>query len=335
MAFLADYAESERTARVMLSMIAEPADANVGRLLRREGGIETLRLLDTDGPMPGVRREEAAILQHRTRLVSSGVDFDAVLRRALDGRYEPLMPGDAHWPASVDPLGDRTPYVLWAKGATSFLATQTEDRVTITGSRASTSYGDHVAAELAHDASMGEQIVVSGGAYGIDGAAHRAVLTDAGHTIAVLASGLDRPYPAGHRDLLERVADLGLVVSEMPPGSTPTRHRFTARGRLLAAMSSTTVIVEAGARSGALNVAREAHTLGRGVGAVPGPITSAASTGPHLLLQEGTATLVSSSHEVSALMHDRPVAPKRSQGVQNGPAVDGSDLNQDQPGRSL
>ena len=147
------------------------------------------------------------------------------------------MPGDAHWPASVDPLGDRTPYVLWAKGATSFLATQTEDRVTITGSRASTSYGDHVAAELAHDASMGEQIVVSGGAYGIDGAAHRAVLTDAGHTIAVLASGLDRPYPAGHRDLLERVADLGLVVSEMPPGSTPTRHRFTARGRLLAAQS--------------------------------------------------------------------------------------------------
>lgn len=335
MAFLADYAADERTARVMLSMIAEPADANVGHLLHREGGLETLRLLDTDGPMPGVRLEEAAILQHRTRLVSSGVDFDAVLRRTLDGRYEPLVPGDAHWPASVAALGDRAPYVLWAKGATSFLAAQTEDRVTITGSRASTGYGDHVAAEVAHDAAMDEQIVVSGGAYGIDGAAHRAVLADAGHTIAVLASGLDRPYPAGHRDLLERVADLGLVVSEMPPGSTPTRHRFAARGRLLAAMSSATVIVEAGARSGALNVAREAHTLGRGVGAVPGPITSAASTGPHVLLQEGTATLVSGSHEVSALMHDHPAAPTRSQGLQNGPAVDGSDLDQDQPRRSL
>ncbi|GAA3847036.1 DNA-processing protein DprA [Brevibacterium ammoniilyticum] len=335
MASLADFADGERTARVVLSMVAEPADANVGRLLRREGGMETLRLLDADGPMPGIRAEEAAILQHRTRVVSSGVDFDAVLRRALDGAHEPLMPGDAHWPASVDGLGDRAPYVLWAKGATSFLAVSAVDRVTITGSRASTSYGDHVAAELAHDAAMDEQIVVSGGAYGIDGAAHRAVLTDAGHTIAVLASGPDRLYPAGHRDLLEQVADRGLVVSELPPGSAPTRHRFIARGRLLAAMSSATVIVEAGARSGALNVAREAQALGRSVGAVPGPVTSAASTGPLLLLQEGTAALVSNSRDVTALMNEHPSTPVRDRGMQSGHTLDGPELDQDQPGRSL
>src|SRR5699024_8498645 len=134
------------------------------------------------------------------------------------------------------------------------------------GSRASTSYGDLVAGELAQDASHAEQIVVSGGAYGIDGAAHRGVLVGGGQTIAVLAGGPDRLYPAGHREMLERVGDVGLLMSEMPPGSAPTRHRFIARGRLLAARSSATVIVEAGARSGALNVAREAHALSRGVG---------------------------------------------------------------------
>lgn len=335
MVSLADYAPDERTSRVMLSMLTEPDDANVGRLLRREGGIETLRLLDTDGPVPGVRPEEAAILQHRAHLVSSGVDFDAVLRRALDGTHEPLIPGDAHWPVSVDALGDRTPYVLWANGATSFLATGQDARVTITGSRASTKYGDHVAGELATDASLAEQIVVSGGAYGIDGAAHRAALGSGGQTIAVMAGGPDRLYPAGHRDMLERVADLGLVMSEMPPGSAPTRHRFIARGRLLAALSSATVIVEAGARSGALNVAREAKTLGRGVGAVPGPITSAASAGTHLLLSEGTATLVAGPHDVADLMSDRRSAPARNQDRRIGQGLDARDLDQDRPGRAL
>ncbi|GAA2089429.1 DNA-processing protein DprA [Brevibacterium salitolerans] len=334
MVALANYASDERTARVMLSMIVEPADANVGRLLRREGGIETLRLLDTDGPMPGVRPEEAAILHHRTQLVSSGADFDAVLRRALDGAYEPLIPGDAHWPVSVDALGDRAPYVLWAKGATSFLAVRQETRVTITGSRASTRYGDHVASELAHDASHAEQIVVSGGAYGIDGAAHRSALSSGGQTIAVMAGGPNRLYPAGHREMLEQVGDVGLLMSEMPPGSAPTRHRFLARGRLLAALSSTTVIVEAGARSGTLHVAREAHALGRGVGAVPGPVTSTASTGTHLLLSDGTAALVTGHHDLATLTSDRRrQAPARTTGLSAAHDLDAVDQNR--PGRSF
>lgn len=333
MVSLADYARDERTARVMLSMILEPDDANVGRLLRREGGIETLRLLDAGGPMPGVRPEEAAILHHTIQQAGTRVGFGNVLAHVLDGSYTPLIPGDAHWPVSVDALGERAPYVLWARGATSFLATRRDARVTITGSRAATAYGDHVAGELAADASMAEQIVVSGGAYGIDGAAHHGALAADGDTIAVMASGPDRLYPAGHRDMLERVSDLGLLMSEMPPGSTPTRHRFITRGRLLAALSSATVIVEAGARSGALNVAREAHALGRGVGAVPGPITSAASTGTHLLLREGTATLVTGSHDLAALTTGRQQAPARTQGLGTGQGLDV--LDQERPGRSL
>lgn len=334
MVALADYASDERTARVMLSMMIEPADRTVGRLLRREGAVETLRLLDAGGSMLGVRAEEASILHHTAQQFASRGGLGDDLAGALDGSHAPLIPGDAHWPVSVDALGDRAPYVLWAKGATSFLANGQEDRVTITGSRASTSYGDHVAGELAHDASHAEQIVVSGGAYGIDGAAHRAALSSGGQTIAVMPAGLDRLYPAGHRGMLEQVGDVGLLMSEMPPGAAPTRHRFIARGRLLAALSSATVIVEAGARSGSLHVAREAHALGRSVGAVPGPVTSAASTGTHLLLSEGTAALVTGHHDLATLTSDRRRrAPARTTGLSAARDLDAVDQNR--PGRSL
>lgn len=223
MVALTDYASDERTARVVLSMMIEPADRTVGRLLLREGAVETLRLLDAGGSIPGVRAEEAAILHHTAQQFASRGSLGEELARVLDGSYAPLIPGDAHWPVSVDALGDRAPYVLWSKGATSFLANGQEDRVTITGSRVSTSYGDHVAGELARDASHAEQIVVSGGAYGIDGAAHRSALSSVGQTIAVMPGGLDRLYPAGHRDMLEQVGSVGLLMSEMPPGSAPTR----------------------------------------------------------------------------------------------------------------
>ena len=135
MVALANYASDERTARVMLSMMIEPADRTVGRLLRREGAVETLRLLDAGGSMPGVQAEEAAILHHTAQHFASWGGLGDDLAGALDGSYAPLIPGDAHWPVSVDALGDRAPYVLWTKGATSFLAVRQETRVTITGSR--------------------------------------------------------------------------------------------------------------------------------------------------------------------------------------------------------
>ena len=102
------------------------------------------------------------------------------------------------------------------------------DLVTITGARAATSYGEHVAAELSSDLANTERVVVAGGAYGIEGAAHRGALATGGDAIAVLANGVDRAYPAGHNELLDRVADVGLLVSEVAPGTTPTRHRFIA-----------------------------------------------------------------------------------------------------------
>lgn len=190
--------------------------------------------------------------------------------------------------------------MLWVRGASSFLSRPLRDFVTITGARASTSYGDHVARELAASVAADDRVVVAGGAYGIEGVAHQTALATGGDTIAVLANGVDRPYPAGHRDLLDRVAD-GVLVSEVPPGTVPTRHRFIARARLMAALSSATVLVEAGFRSGSLAVAHRASELGRGVGAVPGPVTSASSAGPHSLLQTGVAWLVADSADLSGL----------------------------------
>lgn len=300
---------NERRARVALALLAEPDDSVTGGLLRRVGAVETLGLLDTDTTVPGLARVDNRVW--RDRLTSPGrLDgLDQRLRMVEESGIATLIPGDAHWPRALDDLGDRAPYVLFVRGATSFLARPMQDLVTVTGSRAASGYGEHVAGELAGDLANRERVLVAGGAYGVEAAVHRVALAAGGDTIAVLAGGVDRPYPSGHRDLLDRVGDVGALVSELPPGSVPTRHRFLARSRLLGAMSAATVVVEAGARSGAVRVATEARQLGREVGAVPGPVTSATSHGPHELLRTGHARLVASAADVEELTADRTTQP--------------------------
>ncbi len=188
------------------------------------------------------------------------------------------------------------PLVLWAIGPAR-LDEIAERAAAIVGTRAATAYGEHVAADLAAGLVERDVTVVSGGAYGIDGAAHRAALATDGFTVAVLAGGIDIPYPAGHSSLLHRIGEQGLVVSEYPPGVRPARHRFLTRNRLVAALAGATVVVEAGVRSGAANTAAWARALGRVVCAVPGPVTSSASVGCHALLRNG-AELVTRADEV-------------------------------------
>jgi len=143
---------------------------------------------------------------------------------------------------------------------------------------------------------------VSGGAYGIDAAAHRGALAAAGTTIAVLACGVDYPYPAGHAGLFAAIAAAGLVVSEWPPGRHPARMRFLVRNRTIAALACGTVIVEAGERSGALNTARHAADLGKPLMAVPGPVTSAQSAGCHRIIREWGATCVTRAADIIELL---------------------------------
>lgn len=305
MSAVAGLGVDERRARVVVALLAEPDDPVTGGLLRRVGAVETLGLLDTDTTVPGSAQVDDRVW--RDRLTSPGrLDgLDQRLRVVEESGIASLIPSDAQWPRALDDLGDRAPYVLFVRGATSFLARPLNDLITVTGSRAASAYGEHVAGELAGDLANRERVLVAGGAYGVEAAVHRAALAAGGDTIAVLAGGVDRPYPSGHRDLLDRLGDVGALVSELPPGAAPTRHRFLARSRLLGDMSAATVVVEAGARSGALRVAAEAHQLGRQVGAVPGPVTSATSHGPHELLRTGHARLVTSAADVEELTANR------------------------------
>lgn len=209
------------------------------------------------------------------------------------------------------------PMVLWAIGPAR-LDEVAQRSAALVGTRAATAYGEQVTADLATGLVDRDVAVVSGGAFGIDGAAHRAALAAEGTTVAVLAGGVDVPYPAGHSALLHRISTAGLLLSEYPPGTRPARHRFLTRNRLVAVLGGATVVVEAGLRSGAASTASWARALGRPVCAVPGPVTSSASAGCHQLLRHDGTTLVTRAAEIVEIVGrmgelaedpDRPVSP--------------------------
>lgn len=289
--------ESERRARMVLACITEPGDLRLRALLAEYTPGEVLE---------SVRRTRAVAAWSR-RLPR----FDAgrVLALAERHRLRFVVPGDEEWPTSLhdldrcDPVQDAggAPLGLWLRGRDG-LADLARRAVGIVGSRASTAYGERVAFDLAAGVVAHGITVVSGGAYGIDAAAHRGALAQRGPTIAVLAGGLDDYYPRGNAALLRQIADQGLLVSETPPGEHPTRHRFLTRNRLIAALSAGTVIVEAGVRSGARNTVTWATSCGRVVMAVPGPVGSATSFTPHRLIREGEAVLVATDAEVRELI---------------------------------
>jgi DNA processing protein len=285
-----------------LSRVAEPPCPELAALVAQVGAVEA-----ADRVRRGkVGDELARLTEARREIDCAAADLDVLTR--LGGRL--IAADDADWPLtsfrSFRGVDSRTrpqahpPLVLWALGALQL--TDVEERgCSIVGTRAATAYGEHVAADLAAGLAERDVAVVSGGAYGIDGVAHRATLASEGLTVAVLASGVDVPYPAGHAALLRRIADQGLVVSEYPPGVRPARYRFLTRNRLVAALTGATVVVEAGLRSGAANTAAWAGALGRPVCAVPGPVTSSASAGCHVLLRGG-ANLVTRAADVVELV---------------------------------
>jgi DNA processing protein len=228
---------------------------------------------------------------------------------------ELLIPGDDDWPLGVDDLGRHAPIVLWVRGRASDLG-GARPAVALVGARACSAYGQQVATDAAWHLARRGATLFSGGAYGIDGAVHRATIRAGGRTVAFLAGGVDRLYPAGHHDLLESIIDNGALVSEVPCGTTPTKWRFLQRNRLIAAASQATVVVEAGSRSGSLNTAGHAAHLGRPLGAVPGPVTTAHSIGCHRLLRDYGATCVTSGDEMMQLiepLHGSLAAPPEPQ----------------------
>ncbi|SEG54456.1 DNA processing protein [Nonomuraea solani] len=212
-----------------------------------------------------------------------------------------ITPGSPEWPTQLDQLGPSRPLALWVHGAAD-LRYSCLKSVAIVGARAATSYGMHIAAEFGVGLSESGWTVVSGGAFGVDAAAHRGALAADAPTVVVLACGVDVCYPSSHDTLFNAVRNQGVVISECPPGVHPTRARFLIRNRLIAALSRGTVVVEAAIRSGALNTATHALTLNRHLGAVPGPITSDMSAGCHRLLRERKAVCITSPEEMIDLV---------------------------------
>ena len=281
--------DSDARARVALSRLAEPGDALIGAAVRERGAADALAGI-RDGTSD-LRRLDS----YRVRLGQSDVDTDLAVARQAGARL--VVPGAAGWPDRLDDLGDSRPLLLWVAGRDD-LETVTRRSVALVGARACTPYGETVTADLA--AGLGDRgwTVVSGGAFGIDAAAHRGALAVGAPTVAVLACGIDLAYPTAHTRLLATVRASGAVVSELPPGARPTRTRFLERNRVIAALTRGTVVVEAAIRSGARNTAGHADRLSRAVMAVPGPVTSAMSAGCHQIVRDEGAALVTSAADV-------------------------------------
>jgi DNA processing protein len=290
----ADLDDRALRAWAYLSRVAEPPCPELAALVRCVGPVEA-----ADRVRRGLVNDDLARhTEARRGIDRAAADLELLARRG--GRL--LTPDSDEWPllafAAFDGVGARPrggpPMVLWAQGPARLDA---QRAAAVVGTRASTAYGEQVAADLAAGLVERDVAVVSGGAYGIDGAAHRAALAGDGITVAVLAGGLDIPYPAGHSALLHRIGQHGLLFTEYPPGVRPARYRFLTRNRLVAAVAGAAVVVEAGLRSGAANTAAWARALGRVVAAVPGPVTSSASAGCHALLRNG-AELVTRADDI-------------------------------------
>jgi len=201
-----------------------------------------------------------------------------------------IIPEDEFWPQSLNDLAT-PPIGLIVKGAIEALHLPS---LSIVGTRNPTNYGVRIAGDFAAGFVDREWAIISGGAYGIDAAAHRGALVAEGVTVAVLAAGVDVNYPAGHARLFAEIAESGALVSEVLPGSRAVPSRFLTRNRLIAALSKATLVVEAAFRSGSLRTARDASELMRPVMAIPGPITSPTSEGCHRLIGERAAEIVTS-----------------------------------------
>jgi DNA processing protein len=313
----------EAYARAALTYLAEPTDRWLVQLLRIHGAAVTLaaiksgRLLGTAGlvgntggqgngtGLPRAKAHEAikaAMERWRTRLPELPAP-EQVLAFGGSG-IRIVCPDDPEWPGQLADLGDDQPYALWLRGNAD-LRFSCLRSVAIVGSRAATAYGSYVAAEFAASVAARGLAVVSGGAFGVDAAAHRGALAADGVTVAVLACGVDVPYPTAHAELFDAIAAQGVLVSEWPPGTHVSRLRFLIRNRMIAALATGTLVVEAGERSGAVNTARFARDLSRRLMAVPGPITSDLSAGCHQVIRGWQGMLVTSAAEV--IEHLSPV----------------------------
>jgi DNA processing protein len=269
-------------ARAILFSCIEGGSTFWTREIDSRGPLDTLAMLQT-GAYDPIRFE-------KTIAKARSTDARSVLAEISLCGGEFITPEDERWPTKLNDLS-AAPIGLVVKGLVNALQFSS---LAIVGTRNPTNYGVRVAGDFAAGFVDREWAIVSGGAYGIDAAAHRGALVAEGTTIAVLAAGIDVNYPGGHAHLFTEIAETGALVSEVMPGARAIPARFLTRNRLIAALSCATLVVEAAFRSGSLRTARDAAELMRPVMAIPGPITSPTSEGCHRLIGERVAEVVTS-----------------------------------------
>nr|WP_239003845.1 DNA-processing protein DprA [Nocardia panacis] len=289
--------DERRLAWVYLSRVVQGPCAAVSALIASVGVVEAARAV-RESDLPESLRPAT---QQRRGIDRAARDLE--LAERIGARV--VTPDDAEWPAwrllglaRLDAGREGAmPLALWVRGPGS-LSACTERAIAVVGRRYNDDYGAQVTGEVVGDLVAQGWTIVSGAAFGIDGIAHRVALSLGGSTVAVLARGVDRPYPAAHDRLIAQIAESGLVVSEYPLGVPAHKHHFLARNRLIAALSDGVVVVEAGSRSGARNTAKWARRLGLPALAIPGPVTTANSVGCHRMIREGEARLVTRAEDI-------------------------------------
>ncbi|HLP23275.1 MAG TPA: DNA-processing protein DprA [Microbacteriaceae bacterium] len=315
-------------AAVASSVVAEPGDSVWGECVAQEDAATALEALVSHANVAEFAAALGIVVDsaldagwHRWRARLSQHRVLEACERASRVSARAVLPGDPAWPPGLFALGPYMPHILYVRGRKGFAW---KHSVAMVGARAATGYGEFVTGELVAGIARTKALIVSGAAYGIDGAAHRAALASSAETVAFLAGGIDRLYPSGHAELISEIMENGAVFAEHPCGAAPTKFRFLQRNRLIAAASDATVVIEAGRRSGSLNTAHHAASLGRPLGAVPGPVTSPSSAGCHALLRDGIATCVTDADDVAQLAWEVDLAPPTEHALLADPLADAS-----------
>ena len=293
-----------------ISMITEPGDRMAGALARSLGKLALVELLidglETRSVVQALQQQsqldlcrqsfgdlEGTLADSRQRWLPrlSKSRLEHLFTQSAALKLQLLTPEDEIWPVGLDDLQDSTPALLFIEGELATL-TRLSQAVSIVGSRVASSYGLQVTSSLVRELAQVPRPTVSGGAVGIDAQVHRSSLEQKLPTVAVMAGGMDRKYPSANFKLFKQVTDQGVLLSEMPPGVAPTRWRFLQRNRLIAALTPTTVVIEAGIRSGSIRTANNALELSRELYAVPGSVLSGTSLGTNALIADNKAQIL-------------------------------------------
>ncbi len=300
----------ELAAAGCIAMITEPGDRMAGALARCLGklalvehlidGLETksvVEALNQRGQLDSCRQSfgdlEGTLSDSRQRWLPrfSKSRLAHLFAQSAALKLQLVTPEDSSWPVGLDDLHDSAPALLFIEGELSTLADLSQ-AVSIVGSRVATSYGLQVTSSLVRELAQVSRPTVSGGAVGIDAQVHRASIERELPTLAVMAGGMDRKYPSANFKLFKKISDQGALLSELPPGVAPTRWRFLQRNRLIAALTPTTVVIEAGIRSGSIRTANNALELSRELYAVPGSVLSGTSLGTNALIADNKAQIL-------------------------------------------